>query len=312
MLEKMEIALSAVLPSFFMMALGWGVRRILKLKKEEVQRLNQVIFYSMLSIMLFNNIYQGDLSTIRNLSFVGIVVGLLLITFVLSLAMGLLEPQRNRRGVITQACVRSNFVLLGLAILKELCPQANLAFASSLMAVYILLANILSVLVLEYYSEHETKQKTVIRNILKNPLILASALGMACSALHVRFPAVIERTLSQIGSSTTPVALLMLGAALEVKTIRRQMSSLTRSLSLRLLGIPLLTLLVGLALRVSREEAVLLLGFFATPPSASSYQMVCAIGGDTEFAANVAVLANILAVFSLVFWIVVFQQVGLI
>lgn len=312
-MDKMLLGFNAILPSFLLIGLGWVARKALNLQKKEIQRFNQVVFYFLLPVMVFNNIYQGDFSEIGRFSFVLVVVCLLILVFVISLVLAVLaEPKRDRRGVIVQACIRSNFILLGMTMLKELCPQANLSFASSLMAVYILLANISSVIVLEYFSDKDTDRKAVLLSIFKNPLIIASALGMLFCALHIRLPLIIDKTFSQIESSTTPIALLLLGAALETNTIRKQTGSLVFCLALRLIAIPFLAFLTGLLLHVGREDAVLLLGFFATPPSVSSYNMVCAIGGDADYAANVAVLTNILSVLSLVIWIVIFQIAGLI
>lgn len=310
---KMLIAVNAVLPSFIMMAVGYYTKKALHIDKKEVQRFNAVIYHTLLSIMLFNNIYAGDLSEIANLPFFLLVLGILTVTFFLTLLFNVLtEPVKNRRGVSVQACIRSNFVLLGLPIFKELCPDGNLAFASALMAAYILLANVLAVIVLEVYSERASNRKTILLNIFKNPLIIATVLGMVFCVFRIRLPDVAAKTLSQMGSAATPVALLLLGAALEIKTIQMQKRSLFTCLTLRLVFVPLLALLVGMALKVGREEAVLLLGFFATPPSISSYNLVCAVGGDADYAANLAVLANLLSVFSLLLWTMAFQMIGLI
>ena len=80
------------------------------------------------------------------------------------------------------------------------------------------LYNIYSVLVLTFEAEGEEqdrdtgKLKEVCVNILKNPIILSIALGLAASLLRLDFPVLIDKTINNVASMATPLALITLGA----------------------------------------------------------------------------------------------------
>ena len=63
---------------------------------------------------------------------------MLLVLFLLTWAfIKRVEPMNSRRGVMIQASFRSNFLLLGMPLIQELCPGADLAVVSIMLAIVV-------------------------------------------------------------------------------------------------------------------------------------------------------------------------------
>lgn len=294
------------------MAVGYGAKRLLHLEKTYIGRFNSLVFYTLLPLMLFYNIYSSDIRGGVSLHSLALALSVLLVLFLLTwFFIKRVEPQNSRRGVMIQASFRSNFLLLGIPLLREVCPGADLATASIMLAIIVPCFNALAVITLETFSRKQINVRQILLGIAKNPLIIASVIGLAANLSGLRLPDCLENPISQMGASASPVALLLLGAQFEFRDVRLHWRNLTICTVLRLLVYPGVALSLAALSGLRGPEFAVLISVFATPTAVSSFSMAAQMGGDPELAASAVTVTTLLSSVTMFFWIFLFKSLGM-
>ena len=103
-------------------------------------------------------------------------------------------------------------MIFGVAVVESMYGSENTVTAAILSAILVPMYNLLAVIALSVFGEkREHDWKKVIGNIVKNPLILASVLGILFSCAGIRLPQAVETTVSDLAKLATPIAFLILG-----------------------------------------------------------------------------------------------------
>ncbi len=295
-MESLYIALDTVLPLFLMMALGYIIRLTGLLNDTSTRQVNKTIFNVFLPLLVFINVYDSPIFNFNSNLMLFAVAGVL-VQFLIGLVLVLLTEQENsRRGVMLQGMFRSNFVLYGIPIGTALFGSSAGGTASVLIAAIIPLFNILAVLALEMFHGQRPNLWRVIKGILTNPLILASAAGIACGWFHFSLPDVVYRAVSTLGGIATPLAFVILGASLNFTEIGRCARPLLFTLTMKLLIFPLVALLTAILIGYRGAELAVLLTLFASPIAVSSFTMAQQLGGNEQLAGQLVIFSSVLSI----------------
>ena len=311
-MQALSIAFHAIVPLFLIIAVGYLVKRLGWIGQEDVRRFNKVTFYTFMPVMLFYNIYTSDFSQAVRLPYVlfvvGVALGMVLLSFVITV---LAEKTPQRRGVMIQAAFRSNFVLLGLPIAMELLPGGNFGVTALMIAIVVPVYNMMSVVVLEYFRGGRPKVGEVLLAVAKNPLIIASLLGLLAQALHIALPEVLVSFAGKMNSAATPLILLLLGASFQLRDLSGYKKELAICVGLRLVVFPGLILTAAMLLGIRDIEFVTLLAMCAAPTAVNSFNMAQQLGGDSQLAGSAVVVSTVLSFFTLFLWVTLFKQLGM-
>jgi predicted permease len=131
--------------------------------------------------------------------------------------------------------------------------------------------------------------------IVTNPLILACLAGIGLAQIGVTLPIVVDRSLEIAGRAALPLALLAIGASLQVDGLRRRSLWLVAASAIKLLAFPLISLGLALALGLGRIELAVTVLVAAMPTAASAYPLTREMGGDADFVASAIALQTVLA-----------------
>lgn len=296
-MDSLFISLNAVVPLFLMMAVGYIIRLTGLLNDISARQVNKCIFKVFLPLMIFINIYDtGSGATLRNDLLFFAAAGVL-VEFLISLVLVLLTEQDNsKRGVMLQGMFRSNFVLFGIPIAMSLYGDSAAGTASLLIAIIIPMFNALAVLALEMFNGQRPNLGHVLVGILTNPLIWASALGIACSYFGVDFPTPVDSTLASLGGIATPLAFVVLGASLNFGETGRCVRPLLITLSVKLVIFPAAFLGVALLMGFRGVDLAVLLTLFGSPIAVSSFTMAQQMGGDDQLAGQLVIFSSVLSI----------------
>lgn len=312
LLNSFLLSLNAIASIFFMMAVGYGAKRLLRLEKEHIARFNALVFHTLLPLMLFYNIYRSDIRGGVSFRCLGLALSVLGALFLLTwLLVRRVEPENSRRGVMIQASFRSNFLLLGMPLIQELCPGADLATVSVMLAIVVPCYNVLAVVTLETFRRSQIDLRKILLGIAKNPLILASAAGVLLNLSGLHLPEFLASPVSQLGASASPVALLLLGAQFEFRDVRSHRRNLALCTALRLLAYPGAALPLAALAGLRGPEFAVLISMFATPTAVSSFSMAVQMGGDPELAASAVTVTTLLSAATMFLWIFLFKSLGM-
>lgn len=306
------ISANAVLPMCLIMALGYGTRRLGWIRREEIFAINKIAFRIFLPCLLYYNVYCSDLSGSFDPLLMAYAVGGVLLTFGLSLGYTLLtEKLPERRGVMIQGMFRSNYVIMGIPVATALLGSDQLGTVSILIAVVVPLFNMLAVVVLEVFRGQRPKPLHVLGQIVKNPLVIASALGILTLAAGIRLPHILERTIQNVSAIASPLQLFLLGAFFQfsgLKTYRRELVTVSAA---KLIVSPGLFLGLGALLGFRGVAFVSLIGIFASPTAVNSFTMAQQMGGDAELAGDIVVTTSAVSILTMFLWIFLFKSLGM-
>jgi len=311
-MENFLICLNAVLPIFLLIMLGYLASRLGFLNRDDVKKMNRLMFRLFMPVLLYYNIYQSDLhSAIRPRLIAYAVFGVFAAFFLAVLFVRRTFRERAQRGVAIQALYRSNFVIIGLPIARSLMGDADMGPVAVLMAIVIPLYNVLAVIVLEYYSGERTKPGRMLLDVLKNPLILGSAAAVLTLLLKLRLPGSVVSTLGQVAQTASCFMLVLLGAFFRFDGLRRHVRQLWIICTGRLVVVPGIFLSLAALLGFRGVELASLIGVFASSTAASSFPMAQQMGGDAELAGDAVVATSALCSFTMFLWSLLFKNLGL-
>ena len=305
------ISADAVLPMCLIMALGYGTRRLGWIRREEISAINKIAFRIFLPCLLYYNVYCSDLSGSFDPLLMAYAVGGVLLTFGLSLGYTLLtEKLPERRGVMIQGMFRSNYVIMGIPVATALLGSDQLGTVSILIAVVVPLFNMLAVVVLEVFRGQKPKPLHILGQIVKNPLVIGSVLGILTLAAGIRLPHILEQTIQNISAIASPLQLFLLGAFFQfsgLKTYRRELVTVSAA---KLIVAPGLFLGLGALLGFRDVAFVSLIGVFASPTAVNSFTMAQQMGGDAELAGDIVVTTSAVSILTMFLWIFLFKSLG--
>lgn len=308
-MENLIISINVVLPLFLLIALGYGLKRIRMYDEVTLKTLNKLVFKVFLPVYLFHSIYSTDLSDVFDIKVILFAIAGLLIWFLLLMFLiPRIEKDNAKRGVMIQGMFRSNFVLFGLPVAISLCSEEKIGMTSLLLGIIVPIYNVLAVITLEIFRGGKPSVKKIVLGILKNPLIIASVLGVGMYLLKIELPYTIEKTVVDIGRVATPLALIALGGGFEFHKVKGDIKQLMVSVIGKLVISPLLMVTVAVLLGFRNEILVPILLMSGAPTAVSSYTMAEQMGGDGELAGEIVVFTTGISIHTIFLWVFVLKQ----
>jgi predicted permease len=303
---------NAVLPVFMVIALGYYLRRKAFLGPELSMALNRLVFYVSAPALLFRNAALAPLSEVLDPGFTGVVFSATLLCAWPTYWIASLVRDRSVRGVVSQGSFRSNMVFVGLPVVFSAYGEAGVQSVAVLIGMTVLLYNVLAVFVLFIPHArsvgHSLKWSGAMRDVIFNPLVLGSAAGLAFSATSLPLPAGIDRALELVERTAAPLALITVGASLEIVKLKGKMGL---SLFTSLWKLILYPGMVYVGLRwmggtgVPLHATVILT---AAPTAVVSYVMASEMKGDEKLAGSIILVSTVLSFFTLFFWLALLSR----
>ncbi|ASG26643.1 malonate transporter [Fusobacterium nucleatum subsp. nucleatum] len=311
-MENFLLAFNVVFPIFLIMMLGVILKRKNMLDEKSLNVMNSLIFRLFMPTLLFFNIYNmGDLSTLSFDNLKLLVYAFISILIVLFLAWLIYMPNvkdRKKLSVLIQGVYRGNFVLFGLAIADSLYGKESLGTVSLLTAIVIPTFNVIAVILLEYYSGNEVNKIKLIKQVFKNPLIIATLTAIVFLVLKINIPKPVYKAIGDISKIATPLAFLVLGAGLKFGNILKNLKYLISVNILRLIGNPLITVGLGKLLGFQGIELVALLSMSACPTAVVSYTMAKEMNADGDLAGEIVATTSMLSIFTIFCWVLMLKN----
>jgi len=318
-------AANAVLPVVLLILLGYWLRRINFVTQDFVKIGNKLVFNLFLPAMLFLNVYDLDGFDTIAWDLVLYASVMVLVLFLIGIGFAaLITKQTPRRGVILQACFRSNMAIIGLSLAAALGGDAAVGAASMLAAFTVPEFNILAVLSFTVFSDDKSagieKLKGVVKKIAKNPLIIGIFAGMLALLLRElqqklfgevvfslqRDLKFLYTSLGNLKSVTTPFALVVLGGQFTFAAVKDYRKEILGGVLFRIVLSPLIG--IGAAIALSALTGIVsfgtdaypgLIALFGSPVAVSSAIMASQMDGDEQLATQLVVWSSVCSIFTI-------------
>jgi len=303
-----------MLPVFLTILLGVALQKIGLLPRRMIRDLNRLCFKVFLPVMLFNNVRATDFRQYfewRLISYAIVTVLLLFVVLIWVVPRCVQKPEQQ--SVVIQGIYRSNYVILGIPIVSNIYQGENIATITMLIAIIVPLFNLLAVYLFERFNgQNKHNPLKMAGSIARNPLIIATALGMLYTLLNVQFPSFLDATLADLGGITIPLALLILGADLDLHLQTTSVRLLVAVVVGKVLLSPLLFLPPAILLGFRGQALASLLAMYASPAAVSGYIMAQNENADHHLAGQIVVVTSLLSCFTLFVFIAALRQFQLI
>ncbi len=314
-MQNIIFSINVVVPIFVIVFLGIFLRRRNILNENFAAVSSNLSFQVSLPAMLFDDLAKTDLKGILDLKLIGFALAGILVFFIIfSLAGKLMIRDGKSRGAFVQGIFRSNFAILGLALASNALGQAGLTKSAVLLAFVIPLFNVLAVITLTINSSDSAciDRKGILKNIAKNPLIIAIVLALPFSYFQIPLPAILDNIIGYMSSIAIPLALLGMGCSFDFKSSRKIFGlTLTASL-IKIVVMPLVLLAAAYFLGFRGVDLGVLFILFASPTAISSFVMAKAMDCDADLSAGIVLMTTIGSVITLSAGIFILKTFGLI
>lgn len=313
-------SLNVTLPIFLVMVLGNVLKQTGMLNDNFVTVANKFNFKVTLPFMLFRDISSVDIRQVFDGKYVLFCALASTACFWLIWGMTkLFVKEQSLRGAFVQGSFRSSAAVMGLAFIQNIYGESAMGPLMIIGAVP--LYNIFSVIVLTFEAETEegaagkrdmSKIREACINILKNPIIIAIALGLVTALIGIDFPTVIDSTINNVAKMATPLALVALGAGFEGRKAMAKMEPTLWAALIKLVLQPVLLLPLAAWMGFTGEKMIGILIMLASPTTPSCYIMAKNMRNDGVLTASIVVTTTLLGAFTLTAWIFILRSLGLV
>ncbi len=313
-MESLRLSYQAIAPVFLLMLLGYILKVLKVADKRGFDVVNKLVFKVFLPVLLFYNIYKTETAAAFDIKLIIFTVVSILVIFILGyFSVFGLSRENAKRGVMLQGFFRTNFAILGVPLVSYICGDSAKGLASLMVAVIVPFFNILAVIALERFRGGRNKVNIwhLLKGIITNPLIIGCVLGVIFVYYKIPLPYLIEKSVIDISSVATPLAIIALGAGFEFSGMGGYFREISIVMLARLVVIPLIVLSAAIFCGFTGEAIACLLITFGGPIAVSSFVMSQQMGGDEKLSAQLIVISSALCLFTLFFWIFALNYLGL-
>lgn len=307
--ESLLFSLNSTMPLFFVMVLGYLLRRFEFVKDDFVAIANKLVFYVSLPVQLFRDMASMDVRAVFDGKYVLFcaVVTTASILVIWGLAKLLLKD-KHIVGEFVQACYRSSAAILGAAFIQNIYGTSGMSGLMILGSVP--LYNIFAILILtlecptqDQRGSMGEKLKKSVKNLLTNPILIGIAAGFVWSFLRLPMPTMASKTISSVASLTSPLALLAIGAGFQGRAALGYLKPTAAATAIKLVVLPAIFLPIAVRLGFTDQKLVALLVMLGSVTTPSSYIMAKQMGHEGTLSGSVCVTTTVCSALTLTFWV---------
>ena len=316
--ENLIFSLNATMPVFLMMVLGYVLHRKTSLLNDEfADYLNTFVFKLALPVQLFKSLSQEDFHAVWDSGMVLFCFAVSLASILLLLGLSIFLRDRSLRAEFVQAGYRGSQALLGVALLQNIYGSSVGAGPLALVLIgAVPLYNVAAVLLLTLMTPGgRLDRKTVgkaLRGIITNPIILGIAAGLVWSLLGLPQPVILQRAVSSLASTATPMGLLALGACIDPKKAAGCWKPTLIASLFKLVFFVMLFLPLAVKLGYRGETLTALLIMLGSPATVSCFSMARSMGHEGVLSASAVMLTTVCSAFTFTVWLYLLKSLALI
>ncbi len=289
-----------LLPDFSLILCGYLICRYTALNRSVWQPVESLVYYLLFPVLLFQSIVKSpmDVSAASGLIAAGLLAGVPGIALAYSLPYWpWLGKRLDVRDHAASAQVAFRFnSFIGLAFAERLAGAQGLLMIAVLIGVCVPLFNVAAVWPMAKHGKH-----SFARELMRNPLIIATASGLTANLLGFQIPEWAVPTVSRISAASLALGLMAAGAGLQFGLLTRGKMLSAAILTIRHLVQPLLAFAMARIFNLDDVQTTVLLAFSALPTASTCYVLAARMGYNGPYVAGLVTLSTLLGMVSLPF-----------
>ncbi len=286
-----------LLPDFSLILLGILIRRWMTFGENFWAGLEKLVYFILFPALLINSLVKAKLDLLSAFpllatAYVAIVAGMLL---------GLLPRMFSKVPALTFAsmyqCAFRYNSYIGLAVVSMLFGQSGVATLGIIIGTAVPLVNVVAIGMLARHG-----QLGLWREVLRNPLIWATIIGLSLNLVGYVPPAPVLAFLGRLAEASIALGLLAVGAALQMGGAAGVKGLAAWLIVVKLLLLPLVAVFVGPLLGLSGLYYQVAVLFAALPTASSAYILAVRMGGDGKSVAWLISASTLASMLTLTLW----------
>jgi hypothetical protein len=279
-----------LLPDFALIALGYVICRYTALDRGVWDGAERLVYYLLFPVLLFHAIVRNPIQPGDMLQFGGAGIAVVFCGIGLAYALGRwpgIDPLLHASGA--QCAFRFNSYV-ALALAERLAGAQGVAWQAMLASLCVPVCNIAAVWPLAKQGGH-----SYARELLRNPLILATVAGLIGNLAGLKLPELASITFSRIGAAALPLGLMAVGAGLRFGALRMAPGLAAGFMGIRHLAMPAVAIPLVLWLKLPPAQQAVIVAFAAMPTASSAYVLAARMGGNGAYVAGLVTVSTMLA-----------------
>ena len=294
-MDSLRVAAGVVLPMMLLMAVGFGSRVSGIATREAMRQFDQLLFRLFLPMLLFRSIYTAS-TGIPDAKAVAFCYITLSVIFLVSMRyIPRYVPDGGKAASLIQSLGRANFTLYALAIVGWIYGDEGKAVAAMICSVVVPFTSAWSVVVLETNRSGSANVGKIVISVLKNPMIVSSALGYIFRFGHIPIPGPVWGVVTDIAGVATTVSFISLGAGLDLMEMHSNRKLIRLGTMLRMVVIPLICIPLAAVLGFRGPVLCVLMVLYVSPAAINSYPMAVAMGADGPLAGQLVCVTTVVS-----------------
>ena len=287
-------------PDFSLIVCGYLVCRYTALNRTVWEQVESLVYYFLFPVLLFQSIVRSplDLGAASSLIAAGLLMGVFGIAAAYALPyLPWIGKRIDRREHAASAQVAFRFnSFIALALAERLAGPQGLLLIAVLIGVCVPLFNVGAVWPMARHA-----QTGFGRALLRNPLIIGTASGLAANLLGFSIPVWLEPTVTRIGAASLALGLMAAGAGMQFGSLATSRTLSVAVLSIRHFFMPLAAWALARLFRLDATQTAVLLAFSALPTASSCYVLAARMGYNGPYVAGLVTMSTLLGMVSLPF-----------
>jgi hypothetical protein len=267
-----------------LLLVGTGLRWGKILNASRTATLNTVAYYVALPALVFTATYDQNIAAILTPTLVVGVVGVLLAMAAVAWLLNIRRQTPAQQSVAMIQSYHSNLGYLGLPLVAATFDAEVTAIASVVLGIGSLTQVPITVLILMTVTGAKTQLRAQLIELVKNPVLMALVAGIIIGSIGLPVAQPIVLGLDALAMLALPLALLCVGASLEIDNMSVDLGATTEVVLLKLAVMPALAWVVFTALGVGTPTFIAAIVMLGTPTAVSTYVFATELGGDAKFA----------------------------
>ncbi len=312
MLQNFIICVNAVIPSAIYLIIGIILKVTGVLKDEEVRKFTHVVFVTLYPFIMFDNLYGKNIAENMDLRLGLYAFIFTAVQFMVSwLFVCRIEKSNYERGAMIQALYRSNYVLMGFPIAVNLFGKGNITAVAIIMLIVVPFYNISAVILFENFRGGKVDPGMMLRRILTNPIIDGGIAAFIVMMLGINLPGPVENTITTLSDATAPIAMILLGAALNINGFSSDRWRIIICTVGKLIVFPIFGITGAVLLGIRDVQLIAVTLMTAAPDALASYAMASSMGGNGKLAGELVVVTTIASCFTIPVFLFILKTNGL-
>ena len=292
----MSIA-TILLPDFALILIGFALFRYTGWGPVFWSGLEKLIYFVLFPALLFYSTSRAPLDSNSTSKLIQVAM----MAVLSGIALGWLAKPLFRVGpMIFESGVQTAFRFnsyIALAVAYRLGGDEGTALMALIIGFAVPTCNLAAVHALAHQSGG------LLREIVRNPLLIATASGLLFNLAGLQLPEVAHLILVRLGNASIALGLIAVGAGLRLTGLSEGRGIGAYFLAVKLLALPAITYAAALWLELSPLQMQIAVMFAALPTASSAYVLAVRMGGDGPLVAFLISASTMLSLFTLPLWL---------